>query len=442
MNNFFKKYLILIINILLNINLYAVTDLSFSVDSNDLTNAKINCLELIISKDNNQDLIKFSKTLKYDLEFTDQLELNLKKTITMPTPEIEKNLFSKDTSLCLYILDNTNNNINITLKDLSCAKTLYTENITLNKDNLIKTGHNISAKLLPILTGEMPISQYYVAYSKMINNKQKNVCLADYACNFENTIISAARTINIAPSWHTKLPIIYYSQLATEKINLKSFNFSNKNSNTICSYDGINMQPSFSKDGSKVALCMSGGKNTEIYLYDAATNKKLNKKVFKQLTKNNGNNVSPCLLDNGNLIFCSDFQTGLPQIYLLDIKNNKTTRLTNGTGYCAAPTYCEKTNSITYTRSVNGTFQLFSLNLSNLENLEEKQLTFNFGNKHEPDISQCGRFVLFSYDFEYKKGAQTQQIAVLNINSGRIRVLTQTTAPKSFPKWSKTPIIA
>jgi Tol biopolymer transport system component len=214
-----------------------------------------------------------------------------------------------------------------------------------------------------------------------------------------------------------------------------SIHLKTKQHKVICSYDGLNMQPSFSSDGKKAALCLSGGKNSELYLYDYSLCKKLKKRVFIPLTKNNGNNVSPCLLKNENLIFCSDFQTKLPQLYHLNRKTNKTTRLTSGKGYCAAPSYCAKTHSIVYTRVINGTFQLFSLNLNDLNNLQETQLTFTKGNKHEPSFSECGRFIAFSCDVINKDKQKSTQIAVLNRLSGTIRVLTTGKEPKSFPKW-------
>ncbi|MBU4269770.1 hypothetical protein KJ644_03735 [Candidatus Dependentiae bacterium] len=434
-----KKLLLIIL--LFTVKISAVTDLLFDVNASNIQNDKIKCLILLVGEepinpDIKAQISKFCQTIEYDIKFSDQIETELKKAKTLPLDQTEKNLFENGTSLCLYIKDKNLNTKEIELKNLSNLTTIYKKDYEFKKENLIKTAHKIAADTLPLLTGEQSISQYYIAYSKMISNTQKNICIADYSCNFENTIISNNK-INVAPSWHTKLPIIYYSQFDTKKINLKSFNLKNKNNNLICAYEGLNMQPSFSKDGSKVSLCLSGGRNSEIYLYDTQVNKKFNKTVFKKMTNNKGTNVSPCLLENDNLIFCSDYETGLPQIYILDKKENTTKRLTNGQGYCAAPSYCEKNNSIVYSRQVDGIFQLFTLNINDKV---EKQITFNFGNKHEPDFSPCGNYILFAYDFEYTKGRQTQQIAVLNINSGKIRVLTQSHAPKNYPKWSKSPI--
>jgi Tol biopolymer transport system component len=120
--------------------------------------------------------------------------------------------------------------------------------------------------------------------------------------------------INVAPRWHTQAPMIFFSQLTKENNRLMALDLNSKKPRIISSYEGLNMHPSFSEDGSKSVLCLSGRKNSELYLYDQKICNKLKKKVYIQLTHNEGNNASPCLLPNGNVVFCSDYETGNPQI--------------------------------------------------------------------------------------------------------------------------------
>jgi TolB protein len=219
-----------------------------------------------------------------------------------------------------------------------------------------------------------------------------------------------------------------------------SYDLKTKKSKVICSYDGLNMQPSFSKDGIKAVLCLSARGNSELYMYDQTLCNKYNKRFFRQLTKNRGNNVSPCLLPNGNIIFCSDFETGNPQIYYFDTNNKITYLLTNGHGYCAAPAYCEKNNTIVYTRYHKGNFQLFTMDLSSPKHIE-RQITSGAGDKLDPSWSSCGQYVAFAYgyyDNHLKK--RVQQIAALNLRSGKIRVLTSGKEYKSFPAWKAEPL--
>ncbi len=348
---------------------------------------------------------------------------------------MEQKLFDKDTSLCLYLKEVDNTKIKVSLKDTSSNTYLFEKEFQVQEKNLIIDTHKISDELLPKLTGEKSICLNSLAYSKTLSPRHKVICLSDYACN-GSKIIVPTKTVNIAPCWHTKAPIVFYSQFTNVNNRLMSVNLKTRKHSIVCSYDGLNMQPSFSKDGCKAVLCLSGGKNSELYLYDQNICKQQKKRVFVKLTNNKANNISPCLLDNGNIVFCSDYQTKQPQIYYLDRKTKNSHRLTNGRGYCAAPSYCSKTNTIVYSRLVNNTFQLFSLNLDNPKNSQEKQLTFTEGNKHESSFSDCGRFIAFSYDCTDKSGNKTTQISVLNCNSGKIRILTNGKEPKSFPRWS------
>jgi Tol biopolymer transport system component len=168
---------------------------------------------------------------------------------------------------------------------------------------------------------------------------------------------------------------------------------------------------------------------------------KVGKKVFQQITNNKGNNVSPCYLPDNNIVFCSDFETGFgrPQIYYLDRVKNKTTRLTSGNGYCAAPSYCAATHSIIYTRLINKTFQLFAIDIRQLGKqkiFDERQLTFCSGDKTEPQWDTTGRYAVFLYEFKNSKGIKESQIAIYNANSDAIKIVTHTLQAKSFPAWT------
>ncbi len=415
-------------------------DMSFEIYTPAQQHSKIKCLMLIIGQ---HPLIeKIAPLLQFDLEFSDQLDIDIKRNQTELDTKILSKLFDQGISLCLYIKQqnskakNTKSvDLQVLLKEPTSGDTLFSKTIHYQNDNVVHQTHRLSDELMPLLSGNKGPMLSTLAYCKQLSPRHKVVCVADYACKIEKTVVPT-KTINVAPAWHTHVPCLFYSQFSRSNSRLMSLDLKTRQPKVICSYDGLNMQPSFSPDGTKAVLCLSGKGNAEIYLYDQILCNKLKRRVFKPLTNNKGNNVSPCYLPDGNVIFCSDYQTKFPQIYMMDMKTKKTHRLTNGRGYCAAPSYCAKTKSIVYTRYIKGNFQLFTMSLQD-PNHKERQLTITAGDKLDPSYSECGQYVAFTYTFLDKKSQKmSNQIAVFNQISGKIRVLTSTKEPKSFPAWT------
>jgi tol-pal system beta propeller repeat protein TolB len=392
-----------------------------------------------------EEINNIAKMIHFDLGFSDQMAVDLKKTATVPTEKQAAALAKQAYTLMLTVEEKgtkrKTTDIEITLKDPINNQTFFSKNYSCPPHNLIQQGHQIADDLMPVLTGETGPMLSTLAYCKQVSPTQKYICIADYACRLEKPVVTA-KTINVAPAWHPKAPGLCYSQFTRHNSRLMFVDLNTQKHNIVCSYDGLNMQPSFSSDGVQAALCLSGKGNSEIYLYDQQVCKSLGKKTFKQLTNNKGNNVSPCLLPSGDLVFCSDFQTGSPQLYLKNAATGVIKRLTNGKGYCASPNYNNTTKQIVYTRYAHGAFQLWSLDLSS-PHPHEKQLTFNAGDKLEPAWSACGKYVAFTYaKYDQKLKKRTSQIGIFNTQSSNIRIMTSGPELKSFPCWTSRNLYA
>lgn len=408
---------------------------SFSFQIQAQNTEAIKCLILCIG--DNKDIEHIANMVKFDLEFTDQLAVEVKKYSEALTPDLERKLFDQQNiSLCLQCSASPDSKaISIALKDSFSEKPLITANYSLENKAIVHTAHKISEDILPKLTGTNGIALSTLAFCKQVDAHNKRIFVSDYSCKKERCVTGLPR-LNVAPRWHSTLPQLFFSQLTRSNGRLMMHNIKNNVSSVVCSYDGLNMQPAFSPTGDKVVLCLSARNgNSELYLYDQAVCKKAGKRAYIPLTNNGGNNTSPCIMPDGDVVFCSDFQTGLPQLYHLDMKKKKVHRLTNGSGYCAAPSYCDKTNSIIYTKPVNNIFQLWAIDLDE-ERIMEKQLTFGTGDKLDPAVSPCGNYVAFTYDYVNEQKKRCPQIATLNLASKKIRILTHDGYPKSFPTWT------
>lgn len=383
-----------------------------------------------------------------DLEISDQFEVEVKKVIQRPTKSELTTLGKNGVDMALIVedalpKDNDHVDFKVHAWKTKKLKSVFEKHASFEKDNAILKGHCLSREVMKSIGGNEAVCLTTLAYCEMVAPHRKNVCLSDYAGMYKKTIISNGR-VNVAPSFHTTRPEnIFFSELATRgkaSNKLKMLNLATGSVKVCCDYPGLNMQCKVTQDGSQAVLCMSGGKgNTEIFRYDQSLCNRLGKKVFKQLTFNGGTNCSASPLENGDVIFCSDFE-GRPQIYYLDMALKKTIRITNGKGYCAAPSYCKKTRQLVFTRTVGQSYQLFTINMDEFfahKKVTEKQLTFGIGDKNDPVWSPDGDYVAFVYDLKNEFGMKESQIAVMNAHSKRLRVITTGTEPKSFPAWTE-----
>ncbi len=402
-----------------------------------------------------QDLHRLAKLVHFDLEFSDQLAVTLNASPVELEAKTLAALSKKGTDLCVYIKSLAAQpslkaghdawSVEVVLKDATSSQDLFRKTFAMKADaSFVHQAHCISDALFPVLTNEKGPHLSTLAYCKQLSPNKKVICLADYACKTEKVVVNAP-TINVAPCWHSQAPVLFYSQFTRVNSRLMSFDIASQSHRIIYSCDGLAMQPTFSPDGSKAILCLSGQGNSELHLYDHEVSKKAKKRVYTQITHNKGNNASPCYLPNGTIVFCSDFQTNAPQLYQLDMISNTVKRLTTGKGYCAAPAYSAKNNAVVYTRYIKGVFQLCMLNL-NEAHPKERQLTFNGGDKVESSWSACGRYVAFTFNTPYelgKKGKKrVNQIAALNLSNGAIKVLTSGPCHKSFPAWTGQSVYA
>ena len=395
---------------------------------------KIKCLVLCLG--NNGELAKIAKVIVDGLAFTDQFETELNTTKKMFSRRENLRLFRQGYSYCIFLkklrLKKGKIKFQVIIKDTSSNETEYSGKFEDETKNYILVGNRVCSNLSKDLIGKEGIFLNKLAFCQQLSSWNKIITLSDYSCKYQKTLTSRNK-VNSVPCWHSTLPILFYTCVSKISNKLMALDLIRNKQKVICSFRGINSQPSVSQDGKKVALCIGITGNSEIYLYDQMEAKKRKKRVFRQITKNGGNNVSPCFLSNGDIILCSDFELNSPHIYYFDMKKKSLRRITKG-NYNAGPSYCKINNSIVFSKVVDHVFQLFTINLDSIsKSISEKQLTFGSGDKHDPNWSECGDYIYFAYRCPNDKGKNYYQIAVLNIASKNTRVLTFDDKPKSFP---------
>ena len=275
------------------------------------------------------------------------------------------------------------------------------------------------------LTSEPGFFSSKIAYGKQIPLKNgshyTHLYIADYDGSNPECIV-ATPTSNTGPRWNkdTKRPLLFYSENTNQNMRLMAVDL-HKKKMIAASFDGLNMLPAFSPDGLGVVFCSTrGDNNCQLYHW---SHKKLQK-----ITQNTGNNFAPVFgADTNTLYFSSDFESKYPQLYSCAIDTKHISRLTSD-GYCVAPSFCARTNTIAYSKMVNGVMQLFSYDCGKKEHV---QLTFDKAQKEECVWSECGTYLLCSVE-----SGKTSRIALFNTKVGAYHYLTNADEYCCYPTWS------
>lgn len=381
------------------------------------------------------ELLPVARQIKKDCEFTGTIAMTIKECALPKTKKEVCVLFEQNYQLVVYLYE-TKNKLGVKWRlykrvaDDTAVALIKEQYHAKDGPEYLSLGHSIADALWPVLTGKPGFFSTKIAYCKAVppirkKGRQykhiKHIYIVDFDGSNARLLVDTP-TLNIAPRWHksSTCPLLFYSECRASNMALMKVNLRGEKS-VVSNEDGLNMLPSFSPDGTGVAYNIS----RDIYrqMLDPQTQKITKEKIIS----NKGNNVSPNLLDNGDIIYCSDEETKDPQIYYYHALTGKKERLTSE-GYCTCPCYSSATKTIAYVRRVKGVAQLF---VYNLDTKKHTQITFDQGHKEEPSFSPCGNYLVFSIE----QGSKSR-IAIMDLETKERRYITPEDVHATYPRWS------
>jgi len=362
-----------------------------------------------------------------DLAFSQQFEVTTKSYDAVPSQEQMKAI---GTPLALFIAD-AGRSLNWWLYDTLGPKMVKARRCTKRGSSWRWWAHNIADAVWPVLTGKDASFSSKLAYCKETRQASQDkrrttsLCVADFDGTNERVVVDLP-TVNVAPRWNrdTRNPLLFYSEHTRSNVRLMAVDYRGGR-RVISNFDGMNMLPAFSSDGTKVVYGASRDDAT-CQLYLCEQNK------LTKLTRNAGTNVSPALDAEGTTLFyCSDADSPSPQIYQLSLADLTCQRLTK-TGFHASLSFNVTRGLLAYIKRVDGFMQLFTYDP---KAQLHTQLTHDNTNKYDCSWSPCGNRLVFAI---MRGGAG--RLALLDIATKKQHHLTPAGVSVGYPSWS--PLLA
>lgn len=220
----------------------------------------------------------------------------------------------------------------------------------------------------------------------------------------------------LSPKWSPDgHNILYTSYHESHFPDIFMIDVKTKKRTTIANYRGTNTGGVFNPTGDCIAMVLSSSGNTELYIAKFISEK--GKWFPERLTHNKSLEASPCWTqDNNKILFTSD-RLGGPQIYEMNINDQKVRRIpTNISRYCAEPVVNPlNPKLIAFTAAIEKTFQVV---LYDTEREESCPLTKGPDDYIEPFWTNDGRHLIITHRIGTRN-----ELCLIDTETGKLTVL-------------------
>ncbi len=309
--------------------------------------------------------------------------------------------------------------LNMQVYDTSGAKLLLKKTYNGKQQQLRTIGHAFCADLVELLTGKKSIFG-----SKIVFISNKTGFKEIYECDFDGhelRQLTNSHSISLTPVLSPDGRYLAYTGFSSGRPALYIRNLSDGKTLAV-GKSGISIDPGW-RNSRELATTLSFEGDQEIYLIKA------DGAISRRLTFSKGIDLSPSFSPDGNKMAYVSDQNGLPQIFIEDLQSGQVNRLTFSGRYNTQPSWSPAGDKIAYTTWGNGgEIDIFTVNI---DGSGLKQLTGNSGENESPSWSSDGRMIVFASN---RKGSK--KLYIMGSTGDSQRPLLRSDGEQMQPCWS------
>ncbi len=310
-------------------------------------------------------LIPFLGNQQISTIITDDLNTTTLKTTSKNLPaqattkqDVLNNLnLWQQTNIPYVVIGNTNDNrINYEVINTQSGTSIGGQQTELlNQKNTRQIAHKIADNIYQLITGKQGDFSGKIAFIEETGsgvNKVSRLKIMDTDGKNMQTIDQVTGAI-FTPTWHPNGVDIAYAKLHKDsKPVIYMMNINNKVTKLVTPFNGTNLNPSFSPDGSKMLFSYSKNANADIYQLYAPFN---NKQKPKQITNRPSDEAQPSYSPDGrSFVFVSDRNgSNNPRVYRFNLNSNSDQQISPSSGYASNPSYSPDGSKIAFLSGTN-----------------------------------------------------------------------------------------
>lgn len=263
--------------------------------------------------------------------------------------------------------------------------------IRTSRDELRHAAHQISDIIFETLTGKPGAFATRIAYvtetRTSSDERYYSLQVADADGYNPRPILNSKKPI-MSPAWSPDGKKLAYVSFENGRPEIYVQVVSSGQREQVTGFRGLNGAPAWSPDGKKLAVVLSTAGSPDIFILD------LKSKKLKRLTRSYAIDTEPVWSPTGDeLVFTSD-RGGQPQLYRISINGGGVERLTFEGNYNARARYSPDGRSLAMVHRDNGDYRIAVMNLENgtLRVLTDTSLD------ESPSFAPNGSMIIYATD--------------------------------------------